>query len=234
MSFCFEPVGIVHSCFKDKFGVPRQPGLVPAARGSIELLPAYARAEALRGLEGFSHLWLTFVFHQVKREAWKPTVRPPRLGGNTRLGVFASRSPERPNPLGLSVVKLDAVVTDAQGIRLHISNLDMIDGTPVLDIKPYVSYADCIEQARCGYAPTAPEPALTVEFTDATQQRLLQLAEQYPDFTDLITQVLQQDPRPAYRADAESQRVFGIRLYEFDVKWQVSERRAIVLAIDGA
>ncbi len=140
--FRFAPIGIVRSCFREKFGIPRQPGLAPAARATLELLPPHNQPAAVRGLEDFSHVWLVFVFHGVPASRWQPTVRPPRLGGNRRLGVFATRSPFRPNPIGLSVVALDRIVTGQGRVALHLSGVDVLDGTPVLDIKPYLPYAD--------------------------------------------------------------------------------------------
>jgi tRNA-Thr(GGU) m(6)t(6)A37 methyltransferase TsaA len=227
--FCFEPVGIVHSCFRDKFGVPRQPQLAPAAQGRIELLEPYNRSEALRGLEGFSHLWVVFVFHRARGEAWKPTVRPPRLGGNTRIGVFASRSPQRPNPLGLSLVRLDRIEQDRHSLSLHISNLDLIDGTPVLDIKPYLPYADYVPGAAAGYADTAPGPVLQVEFSPEAMRVCAQWRAEYPQLELLIRQVLQQDPRPAYHGrQPDPQRLFGMRLHRFEIKWRVVGSTALV------
>lgn len=222
MNYSFTPIGIVHSCFPDKFGVPRQPQLTPAATGHIELLPPYNREEAVRELDGFSHIWVMFVFHEAKREAWKPTVRPPRLGGNRRVGVFASRSPERPNPIGLSLLTLDGVQTGEGGVILQVSNLDLIDGTPVLDIKPYVPYADSVPDARAGFAPQAPDKRLPVNFSETARQQLQALSANYPDLATLIEQVLQQDPRPAYQdRSPDSERVFGMQLYDLEIKWQV-------------
>ncbi|MGD8547877.1 MAG: tRNA (N6-threonylcarbamoyladenosine(37)-N6)-methyltransferase TrmO [Thiohalophilus sp.] len=235
MEYSFESIGIVHSCFTDKFGVPRQPHLVPAASGYIELLPPYAREEAVRGLDEFSHIWVLFVFHMAKREQWKPTVRPPRLGGNRRVGVFASRSPERANPIGLSLLKLDDITISAGKISLAVSELDLVDGTPVLDIKPYLPYADSVENVRAGYAPDAPSSRLPVQFESAVQQQLPQLTAIYPNLEDLIVQVLQQDPRPAYQDGQEdSERIFGIRLYDLEIKWLVRPGEVRVLKIEQA
>ena len=235
MKYSFKPIGIVHSCFTDKFGVPRQPHLVPAATGHIELLPPYAREEAVRGLDEFSHIWVLFVFHMAKRDQWKPTVRPPRLGGNRRVGVFASRSPERANPIGLSLLKLDEITIASGKISLAVSELDLVEGTPILDIKPYLPYADSAENVRAGYAPDAPLSRLPVHFEPATQQQLPQLTMIYPNLDDLIVQVLQQDPRPAYQdAHEESERTFGIRLYDLDIKWHVRDGEVRVLKIEQA
>lgn len=138
MTFSFQPIGVIHSCFKEKFGIPRQSGLVTAAQATLELHAPYDCPEALVELEGFSHIWVTFVFHQSMRDNWKATVRPPRLGGNQRIGVFASRSPFRPNPIGLSAVQLESIDCKDGHCQLQLRGADLLDGTPVLDIKPYV------------------------------------------------------------------------------------------------
>ncbi|MDZ7804040.1 tRNA (N6-threonylcarbamoyladenosine(37)-N6)-methyltransferase TrmO [Thiohalophilus sp.] len=232
MDYSFSPIGVVHSCFSDKFGVPRQPRLAPAATGQIELLAPYNREEAVRELAGFSHIWVVFVFHEAKREAWKPTVRPPRLGGNRRVGVFASRSPERPNPIGLSLLTLDGVETGEGRVTLQVSNLDLIDGTPVLDIKPYIPYADSVPDARAGFAPQAPDKQLPVNFSATARQQLEKFSATYPNLADLIEQVLQQDPRPAYQDRApDSERVFGMQLYDLEIKWQLQNGVVQVIAV---
>lgn len=152
----FEPIGVAHTCFKEKFGIPRQPGLVASARAVIKLRNEASLRGALSGLEGFSHLWLVFVFHEnglAAGRTWKPSIRPPRLGGARKVGVLASRSPHRPNPIGLSVVRLDKVIAAAKGgPELHVSGVDLLDGTPILDVKPYLPYADSVPAARAGWA----------------------------------------------------------------------------------
>ncbi|HXH02747.1 MAG TPA: tRNA (N6-threonylcarbamoyladenosine(37)-N6)-methyltransferase TrmO [Candidatus Competibacteraceae bacterium] len=219
MQFIFQPIGLVRSCFLDKFGVPRQPGLAPAARGELWLLPPYDRREAFVGLEAFSHLWLIFVFHHIPARAWQPTVRPPRLGGNRRLGVFATRSTHRPNPIGLSVVRFEGIVDDDQGLRLRLAGVDLVDGTPVLDIKPYVPYADSLLEASGGFAETAPEP-LPVRFSEQAEAQCRDYeARSGRELRLLIEQVLALDPRPAYQRDPE--RLYGVRLWELDVRWRV-------------
>lgn len=215
-----QPIGHVRSCYKEKFGIPRQPGLVGEARGTLTLLPEYASPDAVRGLDAFSHLWVIFLFHATAAGGWKPTVRPPRLGGNERLGVFATRSMFRPNPIGLSVVALEAVCVTADGVALELSGVDLLDGTPVLDIKPYLPYADCLEVADGGFAPSAP-PIEQVVFTVVAQAqcddkaRVLQC-----DISALIVQTLQQDPRPSYRRNYMDEKVYAVRLYDFDVRWR--------------
>jgi tRNA-Thr(GGU) m(6)t(6)A37 methyltransferase TsaA len=230
---CFQPVGYVRSCYKEKFGIPRQPGLVPAARAVLELVPPYDRPEAVQGLEDFSHVWLLFVFHGIPDGAWKPTVRPPRLGGNRRIGVFASRSMFRPNPIGLSLVELERLERDAGTVRLHLKGVDLLDGTPVLDIKPYLPYVEAVPGARAGYASTAPEATRTVSFSDEARATLKQQQQRFPELEALIVQTLSQDPRPAYAAgdSGEAGRQYGMRLLDFDLHWQVEEDTIRVLDI---
>lgn len=199
MKFQFRAIGIVHSPFKEKFGAPRQPGLVPEARGSVELLPPYACAEAVAGLEGYSHIWLQFVFNRTRRERWQATVRPPRLGGNRRVGVFASRSPFRPNPIGLSVVRLEQVVEQQSGVVLEVSGLDLVEGTPVLDIKPYITFVDSIPDAVAGYAPAAPEPVFEVRFSAKALNQLAARSDGEA-LKRMITTLLETDPRPTISA----------------------------------
>lgn len=230
-TFQFETIGIVHSPYREKFGIPRQPGLVDA-EATLELLPPYNRPEAVKGLEGFSHIWVSFVFHGVKRSEWKPTVRPPRLGGNERVGVFASRSTHRPNPIGLSVVALTGIDCCEGRVELRIKGADLLDGTPVLDIKPYVPYVDSITDARGGFADTAPEAQLEVVFTEQAKVQCKELADGYPRLQALICGVLAHDPRPAYQAEAG--REYGVNLYDFNVRFRVIGGVAEVLAIEAA
>ena len=220
--FNFTAIGTVHACYKEKFGVPRQPGLVNVL-SSIELHAPYNRIETCRGLSDFSHIWVTFVFHQTMQQGWHPTVRPPRLGGNERVGVFASRSMFRPNPIGLSVVELKAVRQQDGKLLLDIAGGDLIDGTPVLDIKPYLPYADAIPAARSGYAADLPSARLKISFTTHAQMLVEKYQLQWPDIRQTIIEILQLDPRPAYHAVTTSQKTeYAIRLYDLDVKWRVS------------
>lgn len=227
--FRFAPIGVIHSCFREKFGIPRQPGLATAARATLELLPPYSQPAAVRGLEGFSHLWLVFVFHGVPTGRWRATVRPPRLGGNQRQGVFATRSNFRPNPIGLSAVKLDGIAVRQGQVVLHLAGVDLLDGTPVLDIKPYLPYADRILDATGGFASEAPETALEVEFSPAASGFCAGWLE--GDLRELICQILRQDPRPAYeRTDPTPQR-YGMKLYGLDVRWETRGGVAYVTEI---
>lgn len=218
MDFNFPAIGLVHSCFKEKFGIPRQPGLAPLACAEIELLPPYNDRVAFDGLEGCSHLWIQFVFHANKREDWKAKVKPPRLGGNKSLGVFATRSPTRPAPIGLSVVRFEGIAEREGKLLVQISGVDLLDGTPVLDIKPYVPYVDCVADAENTFAAAAPEliavdiPAPLMAQCAAYQKRT------GTDIAGLITQILQQDPRPQYQ-QPEPDRVYGMKLLDLDLRW---------------
>lgn len=227
-----EPIGTITSCFKEKFGIPRQPGLVTAARADLVLHPPYNPPEALAGLENFSHVWLIYIFHAVKSGQWKPTVRPPRLGGNRRTGVFATRSNFRPNPIGMSAVKLEKIVVDGKKTRLELSGVDLLDGTPVLDIKPYLPYADAVTEARGGFAQEAPEAHFSVHFTPAAQAACERLEKgPAPGITRLIRQMLALDPRPAYSGEGDPDRVYGCRLFNVDVKWKAAAQRTTVIEI---
>ena len=225
----FNPIGFIESPFKQKFGIPRQPGLVPEARAKLHMQSPYNRPEAFIGLEGYSHIWIQFLFHQALRDQWQPTVRPPRLGGNQRVGVFASRSPFRPNPIGLSVVKLEAVRADNSACWLELSGVDLLDGTPVLDIKPYVAYVDSIPEAESGFAQQVPTGKIPVRFSTKAQQQL-RSRDQGGELERLISQLLSLDPRPAYKKEGED-RVYGIRLYDFDLQWRFQQGCAEVVEL---
>ena len=208
-----EPIAHIRSDFATKFGVPRQAGLVEELRAAVVFESPYRVPEALRGIEGFSHLWLIWEFSQARREGWSPTVRPPRLGGNQRVGVFATRSPFRPNPIGLSCVGLVGVELDtAQGPLLHVSGADLVDGTPILDIKPYLPYADCRPGAAGGFAGEAPAE-LAVDFPRKLLDRVP------PDRREALTGVLAQDPRPSYQDDPR--RVYGFGFAGLEVRFTV-------------
>lgn len=218
MQHLVSPVGILRSCFKEKFAIPRQPQLAPAARGVLELLPPFDGGEAVAGLEQVSHVWLLFLFHQALEDTPRLKVRPPRLGGNQTLGVFASRATHRPNGIGQSVVKLDKV----EAGRLWLSGIDLLDGTPVLDIKPYVPYADCQLDARNGIAAAPPE-LIPVEWTpEALAQARLEGERLGEPLVALVAQCLSQDPRPAYQKP-QPERRYGARLWDVDVRWHYPE-----------
>lgn len=162
--FVFNQIGIIRSPYKEKFAIPRQPGLIEDGGGELQLLPPYNQAESVRGLEAFSHIWVLFIFHQTMEGGWRPTVRPPRLGGNARTGVFATRSTFRPNPVGMSLVELKGIRVKGDAITLELGSLDLVDGTPVVDIKPYLPFAESHPQARAGFAQMAPDAAMPVLF----------------------------------------------------------------------
>jgi tRNA-Thr(GGU) m(6)t(6)A37 methyltransferase TsaA len=227
-----SPIGYVVSPYRQKFAIPRQPGLATAAKGDIVLQGAYNHPDVVRGIEQYSHLWLQFIFHQTQAQGWQPLVRPPRLGGNKKMGVFATRSTFRPNALGLSVVKLDGVSYQQKQVKIHISGLDLVDGTPIVDIKPYIKFADAIETAVSGFAQDAPEQ-LTVIFSKEALLRLTNLKPDYPHLQQLIEQVVAQDPRPAYKRKKHDTKLYGMNLYHFNIKWQLNEQnQAIILAIN--
>ncbi|WP_075185393.1 tRNA (N6-threonylcarbamoyladenosine(37)-N6)-methyltransferase TrmO [Teredinibacter haidensis] len=218
-SFKFPVIGIIHSCYKEKFGIPRQPGLVPSASGAIEIVAPYNNPAAFDGLDQCSHIWVQFVFHQSLQHEWRPKVRPPRLGGNKTLGVFATRSPVRPSPIGLSVVKLDSINL-GNGVQLNISGGDFLDATPVLDIKPYVPYVDIVGEATNCIADAAPA-MLPVRFTEEVIQLIVK-TENPQLLQQLIKEVLQQDPRPRYQK-TDSTRTYGMKLNCYDVRWRYLE-----------
>lgn len=214
MQHSVSPVGIVRSCFKEKFAIPRQPQLAPAARGVLELLPPFDQGDAVEGLEQVSHVWLLFLFHQALEDKPRLKVRPPRLGGNKSMGVFATRATHRPNGIGQSVVRLEGVEPG----RLLLSGIDLLDGTPVLDIKPYVPYADSVAEASNLMASDAPEP-IRVQWSESAlpqaHTHALRLGEH---LVELIEQCLAQDPRPAYQVPPP-ERVYGVKFWDVQVRW---------------
>lgn len=220
-SLHLTPVAIIHTPYKEKFSVPRQANLVQDGTGIVELLAPFNSPEAVRGLEQFSHLWLIFQFDKVATGKWQPTVRPPRLGGNERIGVFASRATHRPNPLGLSKVELRQVECKNGKVLLHLGAVDLVDGTPIFDIKPYIAYADNEPNARSGFAQEKPEPELQVEFSTEVQMTLAKLEKNRPHLSRFIREVVQQDPRPAYQKGKYIDKVYGISLYEFNIRWRI-------------
>ncbi len=187
----------------------------------MHLLPPYNQADAVRGLEAFSHLWVLFVFHQTMEGGWRPTVRPPRLGGNARMGVFATRSTFRPNPIGMSLVELKGVRCHKDQVILQLGSLDLVDGTPVVDIKPYLPFAEALPDASASYAQQAPQAEMTVSFTPETQAQLFALEKRYPHLKAFICEVLAQDPRPAYRKEEEAGKTYAVWLLDFNVRWRV-------------
>ncbi|MBR5287506.1 MAG: tRNA (N6-threonylcarbamoyladenosine(37)-N6)-methyltransferase TrmO [Clostridia bacterium] len=217
----------IHSDFTEKFGIPRQSGLVPQTRAKIVFEKEYRNPDALRGIEGFSHLWLIWSFSKAQRDTWSPTVRPPRLGGNARMGVFATRSPFRPNAIGLSCVTLEEVqLHTEEGPVLIVGGADLLDGTPIFDIKPYLPYVDAHPDARGGFGGEKAEYALKVEFLDALMECVPQ------DKREALVGVLAGDPRPSYQDDP--QRVYGVAFAGMNVKFTVKDGTLTVCAVEKA
>ena len=211
-----KPIAHIRSDFPTKFGIPRQAGLAEHLTATVVFEPEFRDPEALRGIEGFSHLWLIWEFSAARREEWSPTVRPPRLGGNTRLGVFATRSPFRPNPIGLSCVGLAGVEKTAEfGTVLRVMGADLMDGTPIYDVKPYIPYADCHPEATEGFTAPGQDYLLTVDIPAPLLGRVP------PDRRAALREVLAQDPRPAYQRD--SQRVYGFGFAGMEVRFAVRD-----------
>lgn len=215
----------MHSDFATKFGIPRQSGLVEELRSTIVFEPEYRNNDSLRGIEDFSHLWIIWQFSEAVRQGWSPTVRPPRLGGNTRMGVFATRSPFRPNNLGLSCVRLlDVEHTENYGTVLHVGGADLMDGTPIFDIKPYIPYSDCKPDASGGFTDQAADFLLTVDFPE---ELLGKLPEQK---REAAIGVLSHDPRPSYQKNEE--RVYGLTFAGFNIRFMVRDKLLTVLAVE--
>ena len=215
----------MYSNFTTKFGIPRQSGLVNSLRSTIIFEPEYRNPDALRGLEDFSHLWIIWQFSEAIRNDWSPTVRPPRLGGNTRIGVFATRSPFRPNPIGLSSVQIASIEHTAKyGTVIHVYGADLMDGTPIFDIKPYIPYADCHLEATGGFTDKAADYVLDVDISEA----LLSMIPE--DLRQPLLDVLSHDPRPSYQQDSD--RIYGMAFSGFNVRFKVQEKTLTVCSIE--
>ena len=220
------PIARMRSDFPTKFGIPRQSGLVRELRSTIVFEPEYRNSDALRGIEGFSHLWLIWQFSEAVRSDWSPTVRPPRLGGNTRMGVFATRSPFRPNHLGLSCVQLLGIEQTAEyGTVIHVGGADLMDGTPIFDIKPYVPYSDAHPDALGGFTDTVDDFLLTVNFSADLLNKLP------PAKQEAAVSVLSHDPRPSYQRQED--RVYGLSFAGFDIRFQVQETTLTVIDVQA-
>ena len=224
MDVTIHPIARMRSDFPTKFGIPRQSGLVEELRSTIVFEPEYRNDDALRGMEDFSHLWLTWQFSEAVREDWSPTVRPPRLGGNTRMGVFATRSPFRPNNLGLSCVKLLGIEHTAEyGTVLHVGGADLMDGTPIFDIKPYIPYSDCHTDAAGGFTDSADDFLLDVIFPDDLLAKLPESKR------SAAIGVLSHDPRPSYQR--KPGRIYGLTFAGFDIRFTVDENTLSVIDV---
>jgi len=225
-----DPIGLIESPYKEKFAVPRQPRLAPNATARIRLVGEANSPEAVRGIKQFSHIWLLFLFDKNLQAGWKPTVRPPRLGGNERIGVFASRATFRPNGIGMSAVELKGVTQQGNQTWLELGSTDLVDGTPIVDIKPYIPYSDSIPEAVGGYAQIEPE-RLNVDFSQSADSML----NQHPNANQVrlvIEQVLSQDPRPAYKKGKTDDKEYAVNLFDLNVKFTVSANCILVTAIE--
>ena len=222
-----QVIARMRSDFPTKFGIPRQSGLVEELRSTIVFEPEFRNADALRGIEGYSHLWLIWQFSEAARTEWSPTVRPPRLGGNTRMGVFATRSPFRPNSLGLSSVRLLGVEqTDDEGMVIHVAGADLMDGTPIFDIKPYIPYGDCHPDATGGFTDTAGEFLLNVDFPEELLKKLPE------EKRSAAIGVLSHDPRPSYQRKPD--RIYGLTFAGFDIRFKVADDDLTVVDVTKA
>ena len=234
--FHLTPVATIRSCYTERFGVPRQAGLVKSATASIVLTNNEYNKLSIRGLEDFSHLWVLFMFHRQHYQNNKPLVNPPRLGGKTSVGVFATRSPNRPNPIGISAVELSGIEHTANEILIHIKSGDFLDGTPVIDIKPYVPFVDNIPSASSNWASEA-EPTLPVEWQDdaaRTRDSLVATDQQFTELIPVIEETLAQDPRPAYERnkDGMAGQSWGMKISKYNVRWKVICCTAIIIGIE--
>ena len=227
-NFQIKPIGYIYNNLPEKFGVPRQSGVISEFSGTIILEPEYRSTNALRGLADFSHIWLIWQFSKVPEvDEFTPTVRPPRLGGNERMGVFATRSPFRPNRLGLTVAKLEEIEETDNGPVIHVSGIDMMNGTPIFDIKPYIPYADSIPQAKSGFTNGLSSKLLNVIFTEDANQNLLSSHE-----LGELTAVRSRDPRPAYQDDPE--RIYGMSFKNLNIHFKIENDNLTVIKINEA
>lgn len=230
--YTISAIGHIQSPYKQKFAIPRQPRLVPEAKAKLIFSPDFNREEFVRGLDEFSHIWLLFRFHETADKGYSAMVRPPRLGGNARKGVFATRATFRPNAIGMSAVKLEGIEYKNGQLSLLLAGIDLLDGTPIIDIKPYLPYSDSMPEASAGFADTRPETHMSVEFTPEVLDFIAQQT-QYPDLQAFISNVLKQDPRPAYKKQKDGQQSYGMTLYNYNICWQVNESHNLVTSIEN-
>ena len=230
MDHTIEPIGVIHTPYKEKFAVPRQPRLAPSATAKLQLIGNANSPEAIRGIEQFSHLWLLFLFDQNLQAGWTPTVRPPRLGGNERIGVLSTRSPFRPNGIGMSAVELKQIKHTEGQVWLELGSVDLVDRTPIIDIKPYIPYSDAIFDANGGFAQTEPK-LLNVTFSTIADQQLRFHANK-EQVRAVICEVLAQDPRPAYKKNSIDNKEYAVNLFDLNVKFKVKEELVTITAIE--
>ncbi len=226
MKFEFEPIGILHSCFKQRFGIPSQARLATTARGWIEFYSPYDREEAFAGLDGFSHVWLIFQFHQSLDNDLSFTVQPPQKDG-AKFGLWATRAPNRPNQIGQSLVELERIEKNKAKVKLHLKGIDLVEGTPIIDIKPYLPYVDAIPDAKGGFAHQAPQPRLQVSFTNNAEQQLAEVENNYSDLRQLIVEVLQYDPRPIYYRKKSNKKEFVVELYDLRLRFEILDQQNV-------
>lgn len=227
MTHSISPIGYILTPFTQKFSIPRQGLSLSPAKGEIVFNAEIDTSQALDGIEEFTHLWILFLFHENIAKGYKAKVRPPRLGGNKKLGVFASRSSFRPNGIGMSVVKNEGL----QNKRLLVSGVDLLNNTPIIDIKPYLPYADAIPAATAGYANEKPQLVLSVVYSNGAREQLKQFESEYTDVVHLLENLLAQDPRPSYKQHKNDEKVYFIVLYTLEIKWTVYQGIATVLAV---
>jgi tRNA-Thr(GGU) m(6)t(6)A37 methyltransferase TsaA len=225
-----EPIGYISSPYKQKFAIPRQPRLVPQAKAKLVFCQHFNREEFVRGIDEFTHLWLLFRFHETADKGYSALVRPPRLGGNEKKGVFATRATFRPNGIGMSAVKLEGVEYKNGQLALLLAGIDLLDGTPILDIKPYLPYSDAMTDASAGFADTRPETHMTVGFSEQVEA-FIKAQHSYPQLREFIVNVLKQDPRPAYKKQKLNTQFYGMTLYDFNIRWQVEDDHNQVIEI---
>lgn len=229
--YSISAVGHIQSPYKQKFAIPRQPRLVPEAKAKLIFAPDFNREEFVRGIDEFTHIWLLFRFHETADKGYSAMVRPPRLGGNERKGVFATRATFRPNAIGMSAVKLEGIEYKNGQLSLLLAGIDLLDGTPIIDIKPYLPYSDSMLDASAGFADTRPETQMSVEFTPEVTL-FIEQQTQYPDLLNFISNVLKQDPRPAYKKQKDGEQSYGMTLYDYNVRWQVNGEHNLVTSIE--
>lgn len=226
--YSLSPIAHIHSPFKQKFAIPRQSQALSLAKGEVEFVKEINPEHALDGIEQFSHLWLLFMFHENLEQGFSEKVRPPRLGGNKKLGVFATRSTFRPNGIGMSLVENLGL----NNKRLKVGGIDLLDQTPIIDIKPYLPYADSQPNAQAGYAEQAPSSLLSIKYANTALKALAECEAQFSDYNALLENILSQDPRPAYKKAKDDNKTYHISLYSSDVHWQVHNNIVTVLSID--
>ena len=230
--YSISAVGHIQSPYKQKLAIPRQPRLVPQAKAKLIFTAEFNREEFVRGIEEFSHIWLLFRFHETADKGYSAMVRPPRLGGNERKGVFATRATFRPNAIGMSAVKLEGVEYKNGQLSLLLAGIDLLDGTPIVDIKPYLPYSDAMHDASAGFADTRPETQMSVAFSPEAIDFIAKQTH-YPELEDFITNVLKQDPRPAYKKQKQGEQSYGMTLYNYNIRWQVNGEHNLVTSIEN-